>query len=192
MLADLSFPFLPYFVSPSAPLLILMHRKIDATFDCVLQTLEEIPEGLWNRAVSGGTWSVAQVFEHIALSARLPPDRVTGEPDRWFDAAAAHIEARMANAAVKGSCPPELFPQGTWTKKAEFIPVLRTSALSLSRYAEETDLTQLCLERTLLDFGFLTRYEWLVYVCGHTHRHLGQVEQICRDFRGAGRGESPV
>ncbi len=160
-----------------------MHRKIEATFDHVLQTLEGIPEELWNHAAPSGGWSIAQVCEHMVLSASAPPDGILGEPDRLFDAEASAIEICMLDRLQKRTCPAQLYPSGLSSCKASLMADLAAASFLLSEYAQTKDLTLLCLSTKLLHFGFVTRHEWLIYICAHSNRHVQQVEEFCGKIR---------
>jgi hypothetical protein len=156
-----------------------MHLIIEATFDKVLRTMEDIPSAVWEVPAPEGKWSLSQVFEHILISSALPPDLCRGEPDRFYDSKVEEIGALLRKENVPWNCPLDWYPFGVNSQKDDLLSHVEICRDQLSTYSKDEDLSLLCLDRALSPFGFLTRYEWLYFICGHAERHLSQAKGLC-------------
>ncbi len=87
----------------------------------------------------------------------------------------------------KSKAHPALEPHGFAHKQLDLLNHIKAIRKKLCLIAAQKDLNAICLDTEFPTLGFLTRYEWLSFICFHTERHTKQIQNII-NFQKNGRG----
>jgi hypothetical protein len=155
-----------------------MRLELHKIYHDLLHLLMEIPDRDWAIRPVEGAWCVSEIVEHILLFSHLPPDEPRAETDRWFDHHVQDLKYFFEDRNKKYPCPQGYQPTGGVFQKAELLKALEKKMEEMLQYAENSDLTQLCLGEEFQGWGYLTRYEWLCSTSFHVNRHTFQILEI--------------
>lgn len=158
---------------------------LDADRRSLLAAANRVPEADRQRRPTDGTWSVAEVLEHlagveqsvaklIAIRGRepVPPN----QPARATDADAGLVRLRVRERRIQ--VPDALGPKGD-ISAAQAIAALADSRAALLEAANAADPVAL-EQRTYhhREIGRLTLQDWLAFIAHHEARHTAQIEEI--------------
>lgn len=169
---------------------------INESRDRVLDLITGLSDEQWAFQQNPERWSVAQCAEHIVLSQRAllgaAQAALAGEPDpEWHErtkAKADLLKKILPNRQPFGrggaSAPQEIRPSGTWDRARairEFYTVQGEVAAFIETLPLDTPLKQHTFENPFPIFGWLSAYDWLIYIPLHTERHSRQIEEVQAD-----------
>ncbi len=153
-------------------------KEIQTVFDAVIATLGAVAESSVDEVPFEGSWTIGQVAEHIIICSRGIPDSKYQHAERAYDEQVAELRNLFSDRSQKSKAAPEVYPKETSHSLPELIAQLRRNKEKLLQIANGKNLTALCLDMAFPFMGYLTRYEWLIFVCVHTQRHLHQITDI--------------
>ncbi|HMP92126.1 MAG TPA: DinB family protein [Phnomibacter sp.] len=142
--------------------------------------IEGLPESTLNQIPVEGSWSAAQVGDHI-LKSFMGWGVLTGkteEPKRAPDALCQEISTIFADRTIKMEAPPALQASTGFIAQAPLVARLRAIVAKMVTFFRIADLSLLCVDRPVGKLGYLTRLEWLYLYTVHTERHSHQVKQM--------------
>lgn len=154
--------------------------QLEATRKDILQTIEDIPEHLFNERESEHTWSVGQVLEHlykteieviklIKYILTLPEQEPL--PDQPL--------ALTLDRSIKRTAPETISP-ASLVNKEEILNALSQSRAQLIKIFDsippEQDLTTRGFKHPV--FPMLSLKQWIEFIGYHEQRHLAQIEEI--------------
>jgi hypothetical protein len=181
-----------------------MHPRLAQLVDYVtlqraalLGAVALVPEALRDERVPTGTWSIAEVLEHLhrvergitrllvrtiegGREAGIPRERETGSLLNRLDAYDLLRRDRHMQA------PDQVAPRGEHTA-AQALAALAVSREAFSAAIQSGDglaLGRLTFVHPLL--GPLDLYQWILFVGQHEARHAEQIAEIGRRLTGAG------
>ncbi|OOQ61681.1 DinB family protein [Mucilaginibacter pedocola] len=146
-----------------------------------LKQLEVFNEQQFNTVPFEGSWTPAQVADHMYKSQVGLPQVLTGNTE------AAHRKPDANNEVIgnifldfntKLKSPDFILPSLQPLDKAEMLSNYYSKADEIENTAQELDGAEVCLDFALPVMGTLTRTEWLHFVTCHTIRHTRQLENI--------------
>lgn len=155
-----------------------IREDIEVVFERVVTVIGGINEKQLNEVPFEGSWTVGQVAEHIVICSRGIPDNEVKQADRPFDLNVDALTKIFQNMEEKSEADPAVSPHPPPHKKEDLSSQIRNNKEKLISIAKERDLTELSLGMEFPGMGYLTRYEWLSFICLHTQRHLNQINNI--------------
>jgi hypothetical protein len=159
---------------------VALRIGITDAFDEMIRLVSSFtPENI-NKVPFEGSWTGAQVVDHILKGASGLPDQMTKQADRRYDLHAAELEKIFLDFEHKMEHPPFLTPAEAPLDKNELIEKLEAAKQSHLNAIENKDLTAICLDFEMPYMGFLTRYELLRFFVAHVKRHSHQLENILK------------
>jgi hypothetical protein len=156
--------------------------------DHFLNTLEGLNEAQLNYKVTDDSWSIAECAEHIAISENMifgmlqgtlanePDPSKRGEVKVSDEGLIAMIEDRSNK--VKTSEPFE--PSGKYGSFEETVEEFKTKRKEHIEYVKSTQ-DDLRNRYQQLPFGTVDAYQILLFMSGHTERHIKQMEEVMDD-----------
>jgi hypothetical protein len=168
----------------------------------LLVAVSTVPEPLRDERTHTGTWSIAQVLEHLHRvesgiarlllrtiergRARIPEEQETGSLLNSLDAYDLVRRDRRLLA------PGPVAPRGEYTAAQGLaaLALSREALLAAIRSGDGLALGELTFPHPLL--GSLDLYQWILFVGQHEARHAAQIAEIGRALTWAGPGtQSP-
>jgi hypothetical protein len=146
----------------------------------LLQTLSAQGEILLNKTSSLESWGMAQVGEHLLKSFDLDGilNGATEKPTRDFDEKVATFRAVFENDEIKMSSPEAILPKEGKINKEILLESLQQKINEIKKVIETKDLSELCLNYAIPEYGPFTRWEWITFAIVHTDRHVRQMKRI--------------
>tara|TARA_R100001369_G_scaffold92726_1_gene139366 strand:+ start:412 stop:1017 length:606 start_codon:yes stop_codon:yes gene_type:complete len=163
-------------------------KELTKSHDHFLNTLEGLNEEQLNYKVTDDSWSIAECAEHIAISENMIFGMMQGtlaqEPDPskrsevkvTDEGLIAMIEDRSNK--VKTSEPFE--PSGKYGNFEETVNEFKTKRKEHIEYVKSTQ-DDLRNRYQQLPFGTVDAYQILLFMSGHTERHIKQMEEVMDD-----------
>jgi hypothetical protein len=135
-----------------------------------------------------GAWSIHECLDHLvavekrSLRAIMTRAVFQEQPLLRREQSARLLEA--GSRKNKFEAPSAVRPSGRYASSEEAKVALLEARERMREYVAHTpdDLDSLVLEHPLL--GKITCYEWVLFIVGHTRRHLDQIREI-RDLERA-------
>lgn len=155
-----------------------LRTALDAAFREFKEALLSIDKNRINEVPFEGSWTPAQVADHILLATDGLPDGTTSAADRPADAMLPAIRPWWEDFSKKFRAAEPLQPENRERSREELISELDRVHQKDLRILDEKDLTEICLDFALPTIGYLTRFEWLWFVETHLRRHSHQLRNI--------------
>lgn len=158
-----------------------LSERFDAAFTELITSLDSLDQEQFNTVPFEGSWTPAQLGEHILKSAINTPKLLAGPTvptDRMADEKVATIEDLFLNYNTKMQAPDFIVPENRTYTKAEIIDTLKDIKQHILEAARTLDLSETCTAFELPNSGKFTRYEWISFVAIHTTRHNHQLKNI--------------
>lgn len=141
----------------------------------------------FNKVPFSGSWTAAQVADHILKSQASAPEFFQGTvqaTERAPDAQIAGIRDIMMNFDAKMQAPDFILPSESPLDKGELLQALQQTDEATRKVAQELDLTATCMDFEVPVLGNMTRLEWIYFMVYHTRRHTQQLEMIRQHLGG--------
>ena len=151
---------------------------IREVFDNVIQLVNNTTNDELNEVPFEGSWTIGQVAQHIILCSGGVLDNQTKEAGRPYDEKVDELRSIFLNMEQKSQAAPGVYPSMRMYNQEELVKQLESNKANLLGIIDERDLMQLSLDIEFPFMGYLTRYEWLAFICFHTHRQLNQMNNI--------------
>jgi hypothetical protein len=157
-------------------------NRFDTAFTDLIGMLNSLDQDQLNEVPFEGSWTAAQVGEHILKSVFATPRLLRGASipttDREPDAKVAWMEDIFLNYDTKMKAPDFIIPEARTYVKSELTGPLESSRQQMIEAARSLDLTETSTGFELPNSGKFTRYEWISFVAIHTTRHNHQLKRI--------------
>lgn len=153
--------------------------KLTVTTRELLQMLASFSQQEINAIPFAGSWTAAQVAEHILKSDQGVLKTLHGRvkpTERPPDAGLEGLQTTFLNFATKLKSPEFILPSSAGHDKETLLQSLQSTRSSISQAAGTLDLAQTCLDMPVL--GEITRLELIYLVMYHTQRHIHQLRNI--------------
>lgn len=157
-------------------------NEMNAVTGKLLQQITSTPDEHLNESPFEGSWTVAQVAEHILRSDALILKALhsKGRPaERPANANVEAIKELFLNFDLKFKSPDEIMPSNRRYDKRTLIRLLLESRRQVNVVIAGYDLTEICRNEIL---GEMTRMELIFFIIVHTRRHIHQLENIWEKF----------
>ncbi|QDH78756.1 DinB family protein [Echinicola soli] len=151
-------------------------KEISHQLVTMLNTLSE--EQL-NTVPFEGSWTAGQVGNHL-LKSYAAADILSGETSechRKPDEKVWEVKNLFLDFTIKMESPVEILPDKGPIDKAVLIPAIEKRLEQFMAF-QKVDVTRICREFAIPEYGDFTRLEWLWFTVFHTRRHVYQLERI--------------
>lgn len=158
-----------------------INTEITRTFDTLIRTFSAFDAEQINTVPFAGSWTAGQVAEHILKSGQGFPEFLQAETEtgaRPLDEKIPGIRSLFLNMELKMQSPDFNRPSVGPHNQKELSDAFRRIKAELEQAAGTLDLSLTCKSFAMPGFGYLTRLEWLAFVCTHTQRHTIQLKNI--------------
>jgi hypothetical protein len=128
-----------------------------------------------------GSWSAAQVAEHVLKSASGVPVVLSGNSrpaERDPEEMVSQIRSIFLDMNTKMKSPEFILPSGNPPSKVELLQKLDKVFAKIEGTASKISLPDLFTDFPFPQMGYLTGYEWLCFISCHTQRHSIQIRNI--------------
>lgn len=154
---------------------------IGATAQDIIGTFALTPVTDLDRVPFEGSWTAAQLAEHIVLSLSSGISLINGDTqatDRAPDKYVKDVKDLFLNFDLKFKSAPIITPEDKDYDKEALTGELRSRFNNLINLAQTKDLTDTCLAAEFKGIGYLTGLEWAYQQVYHTQRHIQQLKDI--------------
>ncbi|TMI65299.1 MAG: DUF1569 domain-containing protein [Bacteroidetes bacterium] len=157
-----------------------LQPALKKSFNELLSILGSLDEKQINAVPFEGSWTAAQVAEHLSRSYEiieaLKVQAATTE--RPADEKVETLKAMFLNRDVKMKSPAFILPSEKPINRELLIKDLTIKTNNIIQFLNTEDLSLSCPAINFPGFGHLTRMEWLCFISYHTERHLYQLRNI--------------
>ena len=158
-----------------------LRRELKTTKEELLNSLEVFKPTEINAIPFEGSWSAAQVADHVlksmsgallVIKSKVQP--TARNPGEKVEA----LKKLFLDFSIQMKSPEEILPSMLPLEKDFVINSLKAKMEGLQEAAENTDLSATCSTFEFPGFGLLTGLEWLKFSVYHTRRHTTQIKNI--------------
>jgi hypothetical protein len=148
--------------------------------DELLSLLEPLDDERMNRVPVAGSWSAAQLGEHLLKSYQsIDWSRIRVTPsERPSDQKCAQIDAVFLDFTKKYEPPEFVVPSTERISGRKLVDGLRKTTDAIAAYVSGHDLAFTCPEFGVIGFGDMTAQEWIRFLTAHSKRHVRQLRNI--------------
>lgn len=155
-------------------------KLFDETMRELLSLIQEFSPSQFNESPFAGSWTGGQVADHLyksygvihTLNGNVMP------ATRPIDEKIAGIKELFLNFDIKMSSPEGILPSIGYIEKNELLQDLKTRISRFREFIDREDLTLVCTDFSIPEYGSFTRLEWTYFTIYHTKRHIKQLEEI--------------
>lgn len=158
---------------------------LESTYKNLIEALSAIPADKVNTIPFEGSWTAAQVTEHILKA--IGVDVLYGKTVVTDRDPAEKIKATsdlFLNMDIKMQSPDFIYPSDKKYKKQELLDMVNDKFTKLIETAKTLDLSLTCLDFEIPTFGLFTRLEFVWFYIVHTQRHTFQLQKIAGALAG--------
>jgi uncharacterized damage-inducible protein DinB len=148
-----------------------------------------IPEPQRDRRIDAGTWSVAEVLEHLhrvengiahLLTRSLERAKAAGlAPESDVGSVLATLDTlRLTDRSRRMSAPELVMPRGELTAAQGMVALTESRQALISALREADGLALGQVTRNHPTAGPLNLYQWVLFVGQHEARHAGQLRDL--------------
>lgn len=162
-------------------------NSFDRTTGELLEVLSGLDQEQLNQVPFEGSWSAGQLGDHLWKSyavAETLRGRV-GPAGRPWDQKIPGVEKIFLDYSLKMESPEEILPSREPIEKEGLLAGLRQRISTLGIIIRDEDLSLVCLDFAIPQYGEFTRYEWVAFTTIHTQRHLNQLKDMLPYLHGA-------
>lgn len=156
-------------------------KQFDETEQAFYNVLASFTQEQLNESPFDGSWTAAQVADHMLKSKKGIPGLLTGpvrstsrEPDELM----AAISDIFLDFTTKFKSPEFIIPTNEPANKEDLLRSLRDMRESIKTSAATANLVNTITSFSLPGLGELTGYEWIHFLICHTKRHTHQLKNI--------------
>ena len=158
-----------------------LSASLQDAFDQLFTALTSLDEYELNTVPFRGSWTAAQVGDHLCKSYDVMAcltgtvGITTRDPETYIEP----LSAQFLNFEIRMQSPDFILPQEAPISKDKLVRELGTRTTAILAFAaSNADMTLTCLDFELPNLGTLTRVEWLNFILVHTLRHNHQLANI--------------
>ncbi|WP_158825349.1 DinB family protein [Mucilaginibacter lacusdianchii] len=151
-----------------------------ATSERLQEVLNRYSASQLNTNPFTGSWTAAQVGEHLLKSQEIIPLIFKGPvmPVQRSPDEKRHMLAQVfLDFNAKYEAAKTIVPGNAPLLKDDLQCKLAHVKIAIANAAQSFDLTEVCLGQEVPVFGMLTRLEWMYLAIYHTQRHIYQIEK---------------
>lgn len=164
-------------------------KYLNETKDDFVKQLTGLSDAQLNFRAAEGRWTIAEIAEHIVVTEGALYGLVTGQimkmpaPEgkdnyRVKDTA---VVLSVTNRSQKFTAPEMVRPNGRWKTRDELLTNFdkaRNQSIEFIK-TNKADLRGSFMDNPLI--GMIDSYQWLLFMTGHSERHLAQLKEVKAD-----------
>ncbi|MBB5394743.1 DinB family protein [Mucilaginibacter sp. AK015] len=157
------------------------------TFDELLAGLSSITDEQANTVPFAGSWTAAQVAQHVILSAGSFVELLNGpvtDTNRDPEAGVEQLKSIFLDFDTKLKSPDFIIPEDKIYQKQQLIEKLQLIKTNLLQAIDTLDVTKTCKAFEMPVMGYITRAEAITFTIVHTKRHVHQIKRIAAALAG--------
>ncbi len=161
--------------------------SFDETAKDLLATISSFNEEEFNQIPFAGSWSAAQVADHLKKSLKGTINALHGQvkpSEREPDEQVEKLKSIFLNFDIKMQSPEFILPTEQPLQKDTVYQNLKEITDEISKAINTLDLS-FASTITFPNSGELTRHEWVSFATFHTQRHILQMKNIKKHFEAA-------
>ena len=157
-------------------------KEFDEATNDLLNTITSFSQEEFNAIPFEGSWTAAQVTEHLLKSeARMPAlfqsnSRPTTE--REPDEKTTMIKSVFLDFNSKLQSPEFILPSNEAKEKEVLFNALKTTKADIRSVIETVDLSRTFTDFPFPQMGEFTGWEWICFLTCHSKRHTHQMKKI--------------
>mgnify|MGYP000698024439 CR=1 FL=1 len=149
----------------------------------LVDAISGIPGSDFNRKPDADSWSIADVVEHLYRSEFGIPKVLQGKTkkakNRDSDAIIENLKNKLLDTETKVKASDAISPKEAEKNREEWILKFKENRDKILNILEnDPEMDAICLAFEHPIFGYLTKYEWVLFNIYHTERHIKQIERI--------------
>lgn len=152
-------------------------------FSDLVTTVEGFDYKSYNEVPFDGSWTPAQVTQHVILASEGFVKVLNAEvkdTERAIDEKKSQIKAIFLDYGIKMKSPDFILPELKEYDKEKHLSQIATIQDGITKAINDLELSKTCLSFELPNLGQLTRLEAIYFVTYHTERHVHQLKEIHR------------
>lgn len=157
-----------------------VENLFDQTMSKLIVILEDFSAQELNEIPFPGSWTAGQVGEHLFRSYGVI-ETLKGNvvaTTRCADEKTFAIKTLFLDFNIKMESPEAILPSKDYINKDQLILGLKKRVSQFTDLIKKEDLSLICTDFSIQEYGSFTRLEWVYFTIYHTMRHLYQLEQI--------------
>ncbi len=158
--------------------------EFEATIANLYQTIDSFPEPLLNTIPFAGSWTPAQVIDHINLANSLMLELINNPGKESNRNPMEKVELYTSLFSGKEEAPDFILPSSQPITKAELLSKLADTNAAIINAINTTDLSLIPLDFEYPELGEVTRLELCHFIILHTQRHTRQLQNIVKIISG--------
>ena len=161
-------------------------EELAAARTAFLTAIDGLTDAQWRFRAEAGTWSIAEIAEHVALVAESVtglvrgPLLATAPTDEPTEAKEEMIRRRLPDRSRKVSAPDRFMPVGPWSTREAVAHAYARPREELLAWLETTDAPLRGHRLPHFRLGMMDGVEWLVFLAAHDQRHVAQIAEVKR------------
>lgn len=161
-----------------------MQPEVEVLFEQTMNRLISVLEGMTENQINivpfPGSWTAGQVGDHLYRSYWVIEtlNGTTKVTSRQVDKKTPDIKALFFNFDIKMNSPKAILPSKDYLEKDHLIKNLKARILQFTEFIKKEDLSLICKDFKIPEYGPFTRLEWVYFTIYHTMRHFNQIEKI--------------
>jgi hypothetical protein len=155
--------------------------ELDSTGTSFTQVVASFEPETFNTVPFPGSWTPAQVADHILKSLSGIPEMMYGKTKSTQRPPNENVEAiknLFLNFDIKMQSPEFVLPGNKIYDKDRLLNALQNMFTQIKDAVQTSDLSATCLGFEFPGFGYLTGLEWAHFAVYHTQRHIHQLKNI--------------
>ncbi|MGJ7033249.1 DinB family protein [Niabella hirudinis] len=159
----------------------MLFRQFMISANAFVEGLKTVPGADFNRVPFDGSWSPAQVGDHVLKFLNGIKDVLklpTAEPGRAPDAHEPVLREIFLNFEQKSKAPAFIEPSADPIDKGVLLSTLAATVAALGVKIKKSPLLKLYEGAPFPTIGDLTGMEWVLFGTYHLQRHTHQLEQM--------------
>lgn len=161
------------------------NKQLAAEFEATMKSLggviSSFDERLFNKSPFEGSWTGAQVSEHVSKSLsgiNKIVNAQTQPTERKVDQYISGLRIMMEDFSVKTKSASNLLPGDEPLTRRKVLSRLQQNKKDILLSIQELDLSETCVSTEFPGIGHLTRLELISFAAFHMQRHTHQLENI--------------
>jgi hypothetical protein len=158
-------------------------ESLDETSSELFKAVSLFDEENINTVPFKGSWTAAQVTEHVMLSNRAMIQSLEEEgraASGNIDEGVAKLKEIFLNFDSKLQSPKFILPTQEMYNREQLIAELKDSVEQIKKLSARIDVSEMIDHRV---FGEITKFEILHFVVYHTQRHIHQLNNIFQHLK---------
>lgn len=163
-----------------------LYQRFKGSTQELLDIIASVGEEKLNVVPTDGDWSIGQVADHLLKSYDIADvlDKKATPTNRPADQKEEMIKHLFLDFNIKMKSPEAIRPASDPINKTQLLSALKGRFKQFEEIIRNQDLTLICLDGEIPEFGEFSRLEWIYFTLYHTQRHIHQIKQTLERVAG--------